>query len=185
MPRVDDLPLLPAAWIEALSEDGEVATGEAASHADTLAAVELFAVGERCDRMTEAATRALARLAQARDGAALHPAGRDGVHELVRLGHEGHSGARRALAEHYGAFVAVRVGRGDAQRAAEAEWWRLTRGAVGKLTGTANASCDCVLLSGEGLLFEWTPSGGDVAAGEPQGLVGGPSAEVRDRKSVV
>lgn len=179
VPRVNDLPDLPAAWVEALSEPGEVASGEAAGHADTLAAVQAMPTGEACDRMRDAATRGLARLREARDGAALHPAGRDATHELCRLGHEGHAGARRALAEHFGAFVDVRVRRDGPQRAAEAEWWRLVRGAVGKLAGEPRGSCDCALLRGEGLLFDapigtaLESTGGDVPASESPGVGGG------------
>lgn len=171
VPTPDELPELPDAWVEALSEPGEVATGEMASHAGTLDAVTAFPHhGETCTRVREAATRGLARLRAARDGAALHPAGRDATHELVALGHEGHSGARRALAEHFGAFTAVRLARGAEQRAAEAEWWRLVRGAVGKLSGEARSACDCALLAGEGVQFDVgepvdDPSGGEGGAG--------------------
>jgi hypothetical protein len=155
-------------WIEALSEPGEVASGEAASHMDTLASVESFRVGEPCDRVTFAASRGMSRLALARDGAALHPAGRDATHELVRLGHEGHCGARRALAEHFAAFVAARTARGEDQRKAEAEWWRLARGAVGKLSGPPNEACDCDLLRGEALLFEWSPAPAETETAKRQ-----------------
>lgn len=157
VPRLDGLPELPAAWVEALSEPGDVATGEAASHADTLAALDAMPAGEPCARMTEARARALARLRSALDGAALHPAARDATHEIVALGHEGHAGARRTLAEHYGAFTSVRVGRGGDQRAAEGEWWRMVRGAVGKLPASSpRESCDCALLAGDGVTFEWS-----------------------------
>lgn len=162
LPRVEDLPELPAAWVEALSEVGEVASGEAAGHQQSIDAVNAMpSPGELCDRMREASARAALRLRDAGDGAALHPAARDGTHELVRLGHEGHGGARRALAEHYGAFVAVRVARGGDQRAAEAEWWRLTRGAVGKLHGAQMSGCNCVLPD---VGFEWAPPGGQALA---------------------
>ena len=155
VPAPVELPRLPAAWVGALSEPGEVTTGEAAGHDETLAVVAAFPHhGEPCERMREAAGRGLARLREARDGAALHPAGRDATHELVALGHEGHCGARRALAEHFGAFTAVRVARGAEQRAAEGEWWRLVRGAVGKLAGPARAACDCALLAGVGVQFD-------------------------------
>lgn len=154
VPLPDPLPELPAAWVEALSEPDEVATGEAASHEDTVAAVTGFPVREPCTRMRVAAAHARARLDDARAGAALHPAGRDATHELVRLGHEGHAGARAALAQHFAAFVEVRNGRGDDRSKAEAEWWRLVRGAVGKLAGPAREGCDCGLLAGDGVLFE-------------------------------
>lgn len=170
IPRLDELPGMPDVWIEALSETGEVATGEAASHADTLATVTTFPVGEACTAIREATERALTRLRDARDGAALHPAGRDATHEIVRLGHEGHAGARAALARHFSAFVEVRSGRDGEHGKAEAEWWRLVRGAVGKLAGAARESCDCGLRAGDGLLFEPGPAtstaGEDAGGGE-------------------
>lgn len=174
VPRLDDLPEMPAAWIEALSEPGEVATGEAASHADTLDAIEAMPAGEACARMREATARAMTRLREAVDGAALHPAGRDATHEIVALGWEGHGGARRALSDHYSAFIGVRVGRGGDQRAAEREWWRMVRGAVGKLpAGLARESCDCALMSGEGLLFEVESGDSDISGDDASGGEGG------------
>lgn len=172
LPVLAELPELPAAWVEALSEVGEVATGEAAGHQQSIDAVNAMPnPAEPCDRMREASARAAARLRDASDGAALHPAARDGTHELVRLGHEGHSGARRALAEHYGAFVAVRVARGGDQRSAEGEWWRLTRGAVGKLHGAQMSGCNCVLPD---VGFEWSaPVQGDDADASEGGGEGG------------
>lgn len=182
VPSPERLPELPAAWVEALSEPGEIASGEAAGHGDTVAAVQAMREGDACDRVGEASARALDRLRQASDGAALHPAARDGTHELVRLGHEGHIGARRALAEHFSAFVDVRTKRGEAQRAAEGEWWRLVRGAVGKLTGPRLTECLCVLPD---VGFEWSPVATAVGAvaDEPtedggEGGVGGSDPEV-------
>jgi hypothetical protein len=173
VPRPDELPELPAAWVEALSEPGEVSTGEAASHAETLEVVEAMPAGEACARMLDALERALGRLRQALDGAALHPAARDATHEIVSLGWEGHAGARRALAEHYGAHVAVRVGRGGDQRSAEGEWWRLVRGAAGKLPpGGPRQTCDCAALGGDGLLFDPAEGGGDDASGGEGGAGG-------------
>lgn len=173
VPRPNDLPVLPPAWVEALSEWGEVSTAEAASHEATLATVTGFREGDECTRVREAHRRGLSRLREARDGAALHPAGRDTTHELARLGHEGHVGARKALAEHFGAFVDVREARGMDRRSAEAEWWRLVRGAVGKLEGWPRAECDCALRSGEGVSFDMVEFGGIGDLGDTSGGDGG------------
>ena len=153
-----DLPELPAAWVAGLSEAGEARTGEMAGHAETLELVHGWRTGEQaCARVREAHERSIAGLAHAADGAALHPAARDAVHELCNLGHEGHTRARAALAEHYSRFVEIRAGRDGAdRRAAEAEWWRLVRGAIGKLHPDAGrAVCDCELWTGAGLAFEY------------------------------
>lgn len=153
VPALVELPELPAAWIEALSEPGEVRTGEMAGHAETLETVQGWREGEACPRVVDAARRALHGLREALGGAALHPVSTAGVHELVNLGHEGHAGVRRALAEHYTAHIEARRHRGED---GEAEWWREVRGAIGKLPGQPRERCDCDLWSGEGLTF--TPS---------------------------
>jgi len=153
IPAAVGLAPLPVAWVEGLSELGEVRTGDAAGHAETVAVVQGWRVGEPCPRVADAAGRAWFRLADARDGAALHPAARDATHELAALGHEGHAGVRSVLAQHYARFVEVRGGRGAAAHAAGDEWWRLVRGAVGKLVGTAVDECDCGLRGGDGVTF--------------------------------
>jgi hypothetical protein len=167
VPELAALPELPAVWIEALSEVGEVRTGEMAGHAETVETVSAWRDGEACPRTAEACARALRGLREALDGAALHPVSVAGVHELVNLGHEGHIGVRRALAEHYALHVEVRRARGDTSGAAEGEWWRAVRGAIGKLPGTAIAECDCGLWAGDGLTF--TP----IDLGITYGAVGG------------
>lgn len=180
IPRADELPELPAAWIEALSRPGEVRAGTQAGHDETVAAVACWRDDEPCERVTRAAERARAGLAAGLMGAALHPAAEAATWELACLGHEGHAGAKRALAEHYAGHVAARAGRdGESARAdAEAEWWRLVRGAVGKLDPSAyRAVCDCGQWSGEGLTFTpedlgvtYSPPGVADAFSDPAGV---------------
>ncbi|MBB4689807.1 AAA family ATPase [Amycolatopsis jiangsuensis] len=155
---VDELPQLPAAWVDGLSEPGEIATGSAASDQATRDAVAAFRDGETCEPVRRALSRALERVRDAVSGDALHPAGLESVHELARLGHEGHAGVRQALTQHHEAFVEARAGRGASNGDAEGEWWRMIAGAVGKAPGAPRAECDCALLAGEGLLFEFTPA---------------------------
>lgn len=187
VPRPRDLPHLPAVWIEALTEPGEVRVGAVAGHAETIETVTAWRDGEPCPRVADAHARALHGLAAAADGAALHPVSLAGVHELTNLGHEGHAGVRRALAEHYAAHVEARRARGETAAVAEGEWWRAVRGAIGKLPGGALERCDCDLWSGEGLLFD--PSdlfdspapveGGEApAATDVEARPAGPAADV-------
>lgn len=170
VPRLDALPALPAVWVEALSEPGEIRTGEMAGHDETLETVGGWRDGEPCERVRDAYGRALAGLRAAADGSALHPVSVAGVHELVNLGHEGHAGVRRALAEHYAAHVEVRAARTGVRADAEREWWREVRGAIGKLPGAAVEHCDCALRAGEGLLFEAGDAGG-IGEGTSEGAV--------------
>ena len=155
IPRPDELPVMPPLWIYSLSEPGEVREGEMAGHGETVNIVAAWQLGDPCRRVVEAAARGVSGLIRAGDGAALHPAGRDAVHELCNLGNEGHRGVRRALGEHHDQFVEIRCARGiEARGAAVAEWWRLVRGAVGKLPAAQRREvCDCDAWSGEGLDF--------------------------------
>jgi AAA domain-containing protein len=165
VPELGTLPELPPAWVEALSEPGEVRTGELAGHVEAVELVTGWREGEPCPRVRDARTRALQGLAAAAEGAALHPVSVAGVHELINLGWEGHAGVRLALAEHYAGHVAVRRARGED---GGPEWWRAVRGAIGKLPGSARERCDCDLWAGEGLTF--TPLELGVApagAGDP------------------
>jgi len=155
IPRPDDLPAMPQHWVFGLAELGEVRTGEMAGHDETVAVVTGWREGEACPRVATAHERAHGGLRAASDGAALHPVALAALHELTNLGHEGHVGVRRALAEHFSHFVEVRAGRDAGGRApAEAEWWRMVRGAVGKLVGAPRETCDCGLWAGDGLLFD-------------------------------
>lgn len=161
IPTPADLPALPAAWVAGLAEVGEVRTGEMAGHGETVEVVTGWRAGDPCPRVRLARERALGGLSAAAAGAALHPAAVAAIHELVNLGHEGHAGPQAALAEHFNFFVEVRDGRaaaGDSRRAAEGEWWRMVRGAIGKLpAATRREVCDCELWSGAGVQFDWTP----------------------------
>jgi hypothetical protein len=155
VPGVEGLPELPAAWIEALSRPGEVRMGTQAGHDETVATVTSWREGEPCERVARAAERAMGGLAAAAAGAALHPASEAGTWELACLGHEGHAGVRRALAEHYAGHLDARVARdGEAsRREADGEWWRLVRGAIGKLVGPPVEVCDCDAWAGVGVTF--------------------------------
>lgn len=158
LPRPDDLPVLPAAWVEALTELGEVRLGDIAGHEETVARVTSWRDGDPCPPVVRAAERARVALVGAAAGAPLHPAVVTATHELASLGHEGHAGVRRALAEHFVAATEVRAARGDDRGAAEAEWWRAVRGAIGKLAAAdLRERCDCDLWAGAGLLFEPGP----------------------------
>jgi hypothetical protein len=155
IPRRDELPWLPAPWVWGLSEPGAVREGEAAGHAETVSVVEAWPVGDPCRRVSEARDRALNGLVKAISGDALHPNALGSLHELTNLGNEGHRGVRRALAEHHDVFIEARRQRGDAERAG-AEWWRMVRGAVGKLLADQHRdACDCDQWAGVG--FDFTP----------------------------
>lgn len=159
IPRPDELPIMPPRFVYELSEPGEIREGEMAGHGETVTTVAGWQLGEPCRRVADAAARGMASLSRAGSGAALHPAGRDAVHELTNLGNEGHRGVRRALGEHHDLFVEIRCARdATARGTAVAEWWRMCRGAVGKLpAGQRREVCDCDRWSSEGLDFTPDP----------------------------
>jgi hypothetical protein len=169
IPRPDELPWMPAPFVWGLSEPGAVREGEAAGHSETVAVVEAWRVGEPCRRVVEARDRALGALVRAISGDALHPSALGSLHELTNLGNEGHRGVRRALAEHHDVFIEARRQRGDADRAG-AEWWRMVRGAVGKLLPEQHRpECDCDQWLGIGLDFtpdDWPAGPGASPAGD-------------------
>lgn len=168
IPRVDELPELPPEWVELLSEPGEVRTGEQAGHAESRSMIDGWRGGEACTLVRSALARGMAGIAAAVEGDALHPAARDALFSIVSLGHEGHAGVPRALSEHGAAFVEARGGRPGSDVGGD-EWWRMVRGAIGKLTGPACERCDCDLWAGDGLDF----TGEAVAAWIEVGLSGG------------
>jgi hypothetical protein len=132
-PAVVGLPRLPAAWVEVLSRPGEVAEGSAAGHAETLAQVDRWPTDDvECGPVRAAINHASASMLRA-DREALHPTANASVWSLVCLAHEGHRGAREALATHYALFLRARGDvRGEGREKAAREWWRMVRGAVGK-----------------------------------------------------
>lgn len=149
-PRPDALPELPPAWVMALSKPGDVIPGVAADHEATLRTVHAFRErgdGRPCTFVEHAIGTSIAALRATLNGAALHPTANADIWRLVRLGFEGHRGARNALAQHHSAFIAARqaTGRGAGERHAEAEWWRMVRGAVGKAAGMGPPApiCQC------------------------------------------
>lgn len=180
LPVAGELPVLPEMWAEVLSRPGEVIAGTAAGHAETLAAVDQFRRtgdgGLECGPVKAARERFLAALAPGRVvGEALHPTANGDIWEIAALGWEGHHGARDALALHYGAFLRARGDvRAEGRDKAAAEWWRMVRGAAGKLAatrGTPAGVCSC-----EAVLFDvGVPAGVASVGGDPFGPAdGGP-----------
>ncbi len=146
-PDVSEAAELSDAWIEGISKPGEARIGTVAGHDETVGAVNGWRVGDKpCQVVASASSRALAGMARP-DAEALHPTANGSIWSLVLYGHEGHVGAREALGAHLARFVAARLesGRGADESAARAEWWRMVRGAVGKLAPDEwRAECSCV-----------------------------------------
>jgi hypothetical protein len=154
-PEIRELTRLSAGWVEILSKPGEPLAGQAADDEATRAAVAAFrpasaAPSRRpCRRVSKLLRAELERIAAAHDRATaggLHNPGQ--LYALTALGVEGCAGVAEALSQHQAAYVAARVQyRGESEGFADADWWRMLRGAVGKKlhdTGGEQASmCDC------------------------------------------
>ena len=129
VPNVDDLPDLPAAWVEHFTK-GEHATDQPRADLDDTAAGEwLKQRGELlfpCRAMKRALDRSLADLLT---GASRHDAALSGTNRIVWLAGEGHHGQHDALADLRDAFLKATSG-DRATGDAEAEWDRMVTGAV-------------------------------------------------------
>lgn len=142
VPRVEDFPWLPSAWVEELTKEGEVLEGSSQGWDEALAVLKAFPKGEACPRVSKALEGELQRIGRA-SSEALHKPG--GLHPLVCYGIEGHAGVGRALRAHRDAHVAAREAKGS--RLGLAEWQRMVAGSVGKklfLTeGEVKTGCTC------------------------------------------
>jgi putative DNA primase/helicase len=141
MPRADELPLLPEAWVRGLALS-YARTEKADLAGNALAAWwELLRPAPGCPRVDDGLARAVAELRAGRSGR--HETARDAAAALARYGGEGHAGAGEALTALGEAFVAAVTGPG---RDAEAEWFRMLTGAV-ELAATDNPAprqiCAC------------------------------------------
>lgn len=178
VPRADDIPWLPAEWVEVLSRPGEALEGVALDVGAAGRVIDAFAHADvradACMCVTSLLSDALTHFAGA-DGEALHPTMNASLRALIGYGIEGHRGVPEALAEHHDRFVTARAGlsggRGASEDAARREWLRSACGAVGKLAGpgwTAPPDDPCA-----GLLFDpGIPPPGELTAVEPAGDVG-------------
>lgn len=157
IPAITDLTELPDRWLFGLSEPGEVRTGDMAGHEESTTLIGTWRSGEPCQRVVEARDRGFVLLQRAQSGEALHPAALGTLHELTNLGNEGHRGVGHALAEHGHVFIETRQARSASAGGADsagAEWWRMVRGAIGKLLPAQRREiCECDAWSGEGLDF--------------------------------
>jgi hypothetical protein len=152
VPRVDELPMLPQAWVVRLEKTAKarpVPTDLPAGLYDGSATGGIGAawVARRpqelmcppVEQELEDALLALEDGTRNRHDVALGP-----VWRLVSLAREGHLGVGPALDTLQGAFL-------DAKPGAEAEWARSLDGAVGKAPGDPEGGCLCGLMSGTGL----------------------------------
>lgn len=147
---------LDPAWVEILSKPGEPLPGTAADDATTMAALGRFrsatgpdGSGRPCRIVGKLLRGELTRIEAAKDresAGGLHNPGQ--LYALAALGLEGHAGVRVALSQHQAAYVQARMMyRGETEQFADADWWRMFRGAVGKwLTAAGGVTvdrCDC------------------------------------------
>lgn len=145
-PKVDELPELPAAWLEHLDR-GEQSTANKAdlTTAQTREWLAALDDAEPCQRVRNERGRVAEALSQdSRHDAALNLTGL-----LVRLGEKGHRGVPSALDVARAAFLDKVTGPGEdrSEGDALAEWARMVDGAVRLVVGSpsfpAATSCSC------------------------------------------
>ncbi|MFO8075714.1 MAG: AAA family ATPase [Egibacteraceae bacterium] len=130
VPEVDDLPELPAAWVDDLVDDGaDEVPGVDLNYGQARDWVLDAPDGPPCTAMTNKLEGWVARLGS---GEARHDVARDGSLALVRLAEYGHRGLTDALEALRGAFTAAIAGDRDVAR----EWREMVVGAVGKVQAT-------------------------------------------------
>lgn len=151
VPRPDELPDLPLAWVAALArpyprtDPADLDAGQVGGW------LQQLRDGAQCRPVTAVLVRELTRLS-ARDGGARHDICRDASRALAAFGGEGHAGVREALGALRESFVRsvtdpAHPGTTRDVDSARAEWKDLLYGAV-RLAAAANptpaAGCDCV-----------------------------------------
>lgn len=167
VPDIDDLPLLPEAWVQGIT-NGELATATARGSADdseaaTWLATRVAPTAAPCARMAHVVDQMRVGLA----GSA-HVAGRDGAARAARLADEGHRGVVTALVAMRAAFYAeaTRPERALLNKAtrtpreAAREWLDLVTSAVNLVTANPSGvdTCDC-----DGQITASIVGNGDVA----------------------
>lgn len=151
IPNPDDLPLLPAAWVERLCK-GDADTAERNTLHTPEAALWLTSLprvaDQPCQRMREAIDADTGSLA-AGNGSA-HDMACAAVARIVRLAAEGHAGATAGLEHVHVAFMSNitnprRAGTVRGRTEAQAEWIDLLRSAINLVSASAPTapSCDC------------------------------------------
>jgi hypothetical protein len=128
VPVIDDLPRLPAAWVDHFTH-GELATDQArADLTDGAAGVWVAerGTGAVCRHMASALTSAQADLTSA---SSRHDATLSATNRLTWLAGEGHTGGTEALGQLRATFLKATAG-DRAAGDAEAEWDRMVSGAV-------------------------------------------------------
>lgn len=116
VPKVEELPELPAAWVAGLREGATEAGPAAADHASgqtLLSAILAHGPGweEACAEVANAAAEAGRQLAEAEQGSR-HDVAIGRVHHLVHLGAAGHPGAGKALMVLRGTWEALTAAEG-------------------------------------------------------------------------
>ena len=150
VPRPEDLPWLPQAWVNGLAAGASAATPASAGHdAGVALLAEVLKPGEGpCVDMAASTAAGRAEIASAEHGTR-HDLMRDRVYSLVQLGAEGHPGAAEALLEMQGLWAQLTAGEGR-----EYEYQEMVTTAAGKavakLGGTKPAGFDPCLLMGMG-----------------------------------
>lgn len=166
LPRVGDLPELPAAWVQGLSRAWDRAEPLALDDGGMRGWLEACRVAgsrdEVCPPVLREADGAARALIEGR-ARSRHELTRDAVRAIVAYGGEGHIGAAQVLGALRGAFTTACAG--DAGRDVPAEWFRLLAGGI-RLAARDNPdprqACDCALRAGEGVGFSEDFTGGTV-----------------------
>lgn len=170
IPEWADIPPLPEAWVEGLT-NGKEWTERATVSMDATAVRDWLSArngGKPCTTMRRTLSGALRTVRTAGDDGGAHDAGRDGAWALIGDAAAGHAGVEKALASLKKAFMeAVVARRGhDGERLASDEWARIVIRGVQKVSAEGEPDDDdlCAMLSGGA-----TTGGGGSGSGGADG----------------
>ncbi|MCU1590250.1 MAG: hypothetical protein JWP11_1506 [Frankiales bacterium] len=170
-PKADELPALPASWLEHLDRGEQNAASKADMTSEqTRAWLTRLDDGEPCQRVRAERSRVAEALSQD----SRHEAALALTALLVRLGEKGHRGVPSALDVARAAFLERVTGPGEDRSEGEAlaEWARMVDGAVRLVLGdpsfpaTTSCTCPADYVSVDGGTLDTAT--GELVAEEPQ-----------------
>lgn len=170
-PLPEELPELPALWVEGLTSGKRWTDRPVAElDADDVKRWLSDRNGPKlCGTMRRTLTTYQRKLREASDDGGTHDAARDAAWALVGDAHAGHAGVEKALAELRKVFLPAAARRADERQASE-EWARIVIRGVQKVAAEGEAETDdiCGLISNEtgGGSGSWVSGGSPGASGD-------------------
>lgn len=184
-PAPEDLPELPVAWVEGLTNGASYSERARADLTDGEAKAWLEArpgaKAAQCETMRRTSEKYVAALNKAREDGGAHDEGRNGVWAVAKDAKAGHKGILKALKSLREAFFSAVEGRRD-KGAAESEWRRIVVEGVRKVCADDHperTTDDCEMMATAAVALEAGSTAGEVEGDKDAGL--GPTRLSKDQ----